>query len=116
MRPFMARKRLAHKASGSAKVLTYAQIWVSCDKSVSDCALPHKDSFNYMFNIDIILFKYCANKSEALQLEGLRNLFGAYSQSYPHNLWVRNFLRCNKKLRSYDESFSSYRKQLSDTI
>ena len=72
--------------------------------------------YNLLFLIDIILFKYCANKSEALRMEDLRELFGVYSQSYPHNLWVKNFLICNKKLHSYSENFSSYRKQLSDAI
>jgi len=72
--------------------------------------------YNLLFYMDVILFKYCANKSEALRMEGLQELFGVYSQSYPHNLWVRNFLRCNKKLHGYDENFSSYRKQLSDAI
>jgi len=77
----------------------------------------HAEKFyNLLFCMSFILFKYCANKSEALQMEGLRELFGVYSQSYPHNLWVRNFLRCNKKLHGYGENFSSYRKQLSDAI
>ena len=49
-------------------------------------------------------------------MDDLSEIFKGYSQSYPHNLWVRNFLYHNNKLHGYDENFSRYRKQLIDML
>ena len=59
----------------------------------------------------IILFKYCTEMKIALSDGHLGVPGGAYSQSYPQNLWVMNFLFYSNTLRAYAKVFSSIGRQ-----
>ena len=62
----------------------------------------------------LILFKYCTEVKIALPDGHLGISGGAYSQSYPQNLWVMNFLFHSNKLRAYAKVFSSIGRQASE--
>jgi len=56
----------------------------------------HLKSRNLLFLNDVILFKYCTEMEITLSDGHLGGFPDAYSQSYPQNLWVSNFLFCSK--------------------
>jgi hypothetical protein len=62
----------------------------------------------------LILFKYCTEMKITLPDGHLGISGGAYSQSYPQNLWVMNFLFYSNKLRAYAKVFSSIGRQATD--
>jgi hypothetical protein len=62
----------------------------------------------------LILFKYCTEMKITLPDGHLGIPGGAYSQSYPQNLWVINFLFYSNKLRAYAKVFSSIGRQASE--
>ncbi len=66
---------------------------------------------NALFLKCIILFKYCTEMKIALPDGHLGIPGGAYSQSYPQNLWVMNFLFHSNTLRAYAKVFSSIGRQ-----
>jgi hypothetical protein len=63
---------------------------------------------------DIILFKYCTEMKIALPDGHLGFLRGPYSQSYPQNLWVSQFLFYSNGLRAYAKVYSNIDRQASD--
>jgi hypothetical protein len=65
------------------------------------------DKSNTLFLNNIILFKYCTEMKITLPDGHLGVSGGAYSQSYPQNLWVMNFLFHSNSLRAYAKVFSS---------
>jgi len=67
-----------------------------------------------MFFNDIILFKYCTEMKRPLPDGHLGGFPGAYSQSYPQNLWVSHFFFCSNKLKPYAKNFSSIGWQATD--
>ena len=69
---------------------------------------------NLLLLNDIMLFKYCAEVTIALPDGHLGAFPDAYSQSYPQNLWVSNFVFYSKGLRGCAENFSSIGGQASD--
>jgi hypothetical protein len=59
----------------------------------------------------LILFKYCTEMKITLPDGHLGIPRGAYSQSYPQNLWVMYFLFSSNSLRAYAKTFSSIGRQ-----
>jgi hypothetical protein len=76
-------------------------------------SVVHDECKTLFFN-DIILFKYWAKKGIALSDGHLGVFRGAYSQSYPQNLWVSSFRFCSKSLRAYTKILSSIDGQASE--
>ena len=72
------------------------------------------DQHNQLFLNNIILFKYCAEMKITLPDGHLGVLPGAYSQSYPQNLWVSHFLFYSNQLKAYAKIFSSICRQAFD--
>ena len=66
---------------------------------------------NTLFLRDIILVNFCAEVAVALPGGCHGVLWGAYSQSYPQNLWVRHFLLSGNYLRPYAKTLSSIGRQ-----
>lgn len=69
---------------------------------------------NLLFLNNNILFKYCTEMKIALPDGDLGACPGAYSQSYPQNLWVSHFLLCSNSLSNYANTFSSICRQATD--
>ena len=73
-----------------------------------------RHAHNLLFLNDVILFKYCTETGMPLPGGHLGGFPGAYSQSYPQNLWVSHFLFCSNQLRAYAKIFSSICRQAFD--
>jgi hypothetical protein len=72
------------------------------------------DECNSLFFHTIILFNYWAETAIALSDRNLGAWRGAYSQSYPQNLWVSSFRFCGKSLKAYAKTLSSIDGQASE--
>ena len=69
---------------------------------------------NMLFLNSFILFKYCTEMKITLSDGHLGVFVGAYSQSYPQNLWVSYFLFHSKALSAYVNTLSSIDTQASE--
>lgn len=72
--------------------------------------------FNILFLKHFILSKYCTITTKTLINHYLPFPLLSYSQSYPQNVWVRQFLFESNELRVVMNGLSSSFKQLSDVV
>ena len=80
-------------------------------KTLANAGTSARRQYNSLFLKCLILFKYCTEMKITLPDGHLGIPRGAYSQSYPQNLWVMNFLFRSKSLRAYAKTFSSIGRQ-----
>jgi hypothetical protein len=80
-------------------------------QSPEGCGSFLHDDRNTLFLNNIILFKYCTEIKMALPDGHLGVSRGAYTQSYPQNLWVSIFFFSSNSLRAYAKTFSNIARQ-----